>query len=254
MPVRVRTLIVSMSLLVACGYDEEQGRDRVDVPEDVATVLDHELAPGTLWVSEAGDPERAAEEFLEQVLGWSIEVARFTGHEDDELDELFDDPDVDLRRRIGLEAESPDGRPVGLWVRAGEPASPEVEPEDPADDRWRVRLVGVDQPYGLTLDEDMVLGVHEIPEQQGQSVLLLYVDDATEAFLLDDGELEPGAEADDLDLSALGVDSERPVTTGLAVHFDDDGRTLSAEGGSISQPRPAAAEDEDDLPEAEPVE
>ena len=150
---RAIALFVTVSLLVACGDDEEQGRDQGDVPEGVTTVLDHELAPGTLWVSEDGGPEEAAKEFLEHVLGWTIEVTRFTEHDDD-LDERFDDADVDLRRRIGLRAESPHGRPVGLWVRAGEPASPDVPPEDPTDERWRVRLVGVDAPYGLTLDED----------------------------------------------------------------------------------------------------
>jgi hypothetical protein len=249
-----RALFIVMSLLVSCGPAAEQSRDHEDLPERVAAVMEHELDLGTLWVSEEGGPEQAAEEFLEHVLGWTIDVSRFTEH-DDELAERFDDPDVDLRRRIGLEAQSPDGRPVGLWVQPGEPTRGDGEPEDPTDERWRVHLVGVGQPYGLTLEEDTgVLGVHEIPEELFQSVLLLYVGDETEALLLDDGELEPGAEADDLDLSTLGVDSDERVATGLVVHFDDDGRTLGAEGGTIYEPRPSADRAEDDLPEVEPEE
>jgi hypothetical protein len=177
------------------------------------------------------------------VLGWSTEVTRFT-EGDDDLDEQLDDADVRFRRRIGFEGESPDGRSVGLWVQPGEPTPPDEAPDDPTDERWRIRIIGVDAPYGLTLEENAHrLGVHEVPEEQSQSVLL-YVDGATASFLLDDGELEPGAAAEGVDLAALGIESEAPPSTGLVVHFDEDGQALAAEGGTISEPPPAPEADE----------
>lgn len=242
MLIRPCTLLVIVPLLAACGYAAEQGRDRADVPESVARVLDHELSYGTLWLSEEDEPERAAAEFLESVFGWSTDAARVgPGPSDEEWAgddaEVFDDPDRATRRRIPFEAESPDGRPVLLGARAGESTPPDVQPEQVDDEQWRVVDVVIDpQPpvRWLSLDVDADnLDVHEIPDEQEQSVLLLYQDGESESFLLDDDELEPGAEVDALDLSALGVALEEHRSTGLVVHFDADGLVLGAGGGNL---------------------
>jgi hypothetical protein len=253
--VQVRTLIVTVSLLAACGYDAEQGQDHGDVPDNVAAVLDHELAYRTLWISEDGGPEQAAEEFLEHVLGWSTDPER-PPMSDPRMEASVDDPDATVPRRASVGAESPDGHIVGLDVRRGGPTPPGVRPDGPADHRWRIRGAAT-QGHWLSLDGDADrLGVHLIPDEQDQSVLLLYVAGETASFLLDDGELEPGAQADDVDLSSLGVDGEDPVTTGLVVHFDDDGRVLSFGGGDFHRdPRvPRPPPDRGPLREVEPQE
>lgn len=121
-------------------------------------------------------------------------------------------------------------------MQAGEPTPPGTEP-DPDDDRWRVVSAFVDPqppPWWLSLDDDASsLVVHEIPEEQDHSVLLLYQDGEHESLLLDDGELEPGAAVDTLDLSALGLSIEELRTTGLMVHFDANAQVLERSGGRI---------------------
>jgi hypothetical protein len=234
---RTRTWAAVVALLVVgCGPDAEQSEEEGDETSDNAAVMEHELEEETLWISEDGDAEHAAAEFLEHVLGWSTEpVARVP----DGSEEMMLEPTIAM-----VDAEGPDGQRLLLQMRRG---VPQHVGEPPGDDmhRWHVESVTTDETPAQTLDEDThTLVVHQIPDEQHHSVLLLHVDDETEAHLLDHGELQPGAETAEIDLAALGVEEFEPdssflLTTALLVHFHEDGQTLAAEGHPIrAQPTP----------------
>jgi hypothetical protein len=235
---RTRTWAAVVALLVVgCGPDAEQGEQEGDEASATAAVMEHELDEETLWISEEGDAEQAAAEFLEHVLGWPSEpVARVT----EGSEEMMLEPTTAM-----IDAEGPDGQPLLLQMRRGEP---QYVGEPPGDDthRWHVESVTTDETPAQTLDEDThTLVVHRIPEEQHHSALLLHVEGETSAHLLDDGELQPGADTAEIDLAALGVEEFEPdpnsflLTTALLLHFDEDGQTLGAEGHPIrAQPTP----------------
>lgn len=235
---RTRTWAAVVALLVTgCGPDAEQGEQEGDETSATAAVMEHELDEETLWISEDGDAEQATEEFLEHVLGLSAEpVARVTEGSEEMATEA---PSVQV------DAEGPDGQPLLLVMRRGEPRHLGESPGD--THRWRVESITTNETPAQTLDEDThTLVVHQIPDEQHRSVLLLHVDGETVAHLLDDGELQPGADTAEIDLAALSVDELEPdsssilLTTVLLVHFDENGQTLAAEGSPI-RVQPAAA-------------
>ena len=100
-------------LVVACGPAAEQGEQEGDETSSVEAAMEHELGEEALWISEDGDAEQAAEEFLDQVLGWSTEpVARvIEGSEEMELeptsDMVEDTAEIDLAA-LGVDEFEPD--------------------------------------------------------------------------------------------------------------------------------------------------
>lgn len=247
---RAGMLLVAVSLmLVACGESDGQLQPGADEPQDGPTVLRHELTEHALWASDADTLEEAAEEFLEQALGWSADPMVHEELARQQPEELTDREGPEYVPPIPVVAQGPDGQPLALRLAQGEPRWSFLgEPDEPSpDNRWRVHSVVTHLGYRLTLDEEVTeLRVHQVPDEQHRSLVLMYAGDESSTHLLDEGELEPGAEVEAVELSVLGLeDPDRAVVvlenaefvalTVLMVHLDEQDRVVGAVGATVTE-------------------